>query len=313
MTYDQLAAFAAVVSSGSFARASKVLHKSQPAVSKLVQNLEQELGITLLDRSAYRPLLTSEGQLFHERALAVLEETEALRGFANTLGGELESTIRLVVEAVTPLAAVLAALREVQKRFPPVRLELRTERLGGALEALEDGSADLVITGSHGMRSIRARTTEVARYGTVRILPLAARTHPLALVRKPLPPRLLRAHAQVILRESGKGELTHSVNVLEGGLRWTVTDIEAKKAVLLSGMGWGGLPEHLVTEELRDGRLVELRVPFFSVETIELFLLRRRDRAVGLVARSLWDGLLSETEAGHAGRPKKEKRRARGK
>lgn len=308
MTYDQLSAFAAVVSRGTFAAASKALHKSQPAVSKLVQNLEQELGVALLDRSTYRPVLTHEGKLFHERALAVLEETEALRGFAHTLGGELESTIRLVVEAVTPLPGVLKVFREVQKRFPPVRLELRTERMGGAVEALEDGSADLVITGSHGMRSVGVRTTEIARYSTVRILPLAGRGHALARARGALPPRLLRNHAQVILTESGKGELAHSVNVLEGGLRWTVTDIEAKKEILLAGMGWGGLPEHVVAEELADGRLVQLRVPSFSVEALELFLLRRRDRPAGQVARALWEGLLAGKAAAKKGRAKQGRR-----
>ena len=44
VTYDQLAAFLAVAAEGAFTAASAALHKSQPAVSKLVRNLEQELG-----------------------------------------------------------------------------------------------------------------------------------------------------------------------------------------------------------------------------------------------------------------------------
>ncbi|MFT3926525.1 MAG: LysR family transcriptional regulator [Myxococcales bacterium] len=292
MTYDQLTAFVAVVSAGSFAGASKLLHKSQPAVSKLVQNLEHELGIRLFDRSAYRPTLTQAGQLFHERASALLEETLALRSFADTLTGQLESHVTLVLEAVTPLPGVLRALGEVQRRYPKVRFELRTERMGGALEALDDGRAELAITGSHGLRGLRARTTEVAHYGTVRIVPVAARNHALAHLRGSLSKRVLRTHTQVVLRESGRGELEHSVNVLEGGLRWCVTDIEAKKEILLAGMGWGGLPEHVVKNELLDGRLVALKIPSFNIQHIELSILRSRDRGIGPVARALWEELL---------------------
>src|SRR5690242_4520553 len=104
MTLDQLLAFQAVASLGSFSAAAAQLHKSQPAVSKLVQNLETELGLTLFDRSAYRATLSNAGKLFHERASHVLESTEALRTFGLALAGAAEPLVRLVVEAVTPLA-----------------------------------------------------------------------------------------------------------------------------------------------------------------------------------------------------------------
>jgi DNA-binding transcriptional LysR family regulator len=65
MTYDQLAAFLRVASAGSFTAASQRLHKSQPAVSKLVRSLERELGLELFDRGAYRATLTDAGRLFY--------------------------------------------------------------------------------------------------------------------------------------------------------------------------------------------------------------------------------------------------------
>ena len=62
MTFDQLVAFVAVASRAAFTAASARLHKSQPAVSKLVRNLEQELGVALFDRRAYRATLTDAGR-----------------------------------------------------------------------------------------------------------------------------------------------------------------------------------------------------------------------------------------------------------
>src|SRR5689334_19633397 len=127
MTLDQLEAFHAVAASGGFTAASARLHKSQPAISKLIQNLEAELGVALFDRTGYRAALTDAGRLFLERAEGLLASSAALHQFGRALGGAAEPVVRLVLEAVTPLPGVLAALRDVEARFPWVRYELRTE------------------------------------------------------------------------------------------------------------------------------------------------------------------------------------------
>lgn len=288
MTLDQLIAFHAVASLGTFAAAAAELHKSQPAISKLVQNLEAELGLVLFDRTAYRATLTDAGKLFFERAAQLVQESEALRNFGAALAGGGEPVVRLVLEAVTPLDPVLDVLREVQTLFPAVRYELRTERLAGAMEALRDASADLAITSSHG---IDRKTMVGQRFRDVRIIPVARHDHPLARAGSPVPTALWRQHAQVVLRDSARGELRHSMNVLEGGLRWTVTDVTAKQQIIEAGMGWGGMPEHLVAAALRDGTLVALTVREFDVTLIELFTLRRIDRVPGPVAQALWSRL----------------------
>lgn len=288
MTLDQLAALHAVARHGTFSAASTHLHKSQPAVSKLVQNLEAELGLTLFDRSAYRATLTDAGVLFVERTAQLLASAEALRSFGLSLAGAAEPVVRVVLEAVTPLPPVLTALRDVRGAFPTVRWELRTERLTGAIEALADGSADLVVAGTHGMDP----TTMVAQpFAAVRIVPVVHRDHPLASAEAPVSAEVLRQYPQVVLRDSARGELTQTLNVLQGGLRWTVTDVAAKLEILQAGMGWGGLPEHVVRQALAEGTLRALDVSEFEVRVIELSTLRRRDRPSGPVARALWSRL----------------------
>jgi DNA-binding transcriptional LysR family regulator len=291
MTIDQLLAFKAVASLGTFAAAAAELHKSQPAISKLVQNLEAELGLTLFDRAAYRATLTDVGKLFFERAAQLVADTEALHSFGLALGRGGEPVVKLVLEAVTPLDPVLAALRDVQALFPAVRYQLRTERLSGALEAMRDASADLAITSVQGMDP---RTMTAQRFRDVRIIPVASREHALSRAGAPVPTGLLRKHAQVVLRDSARGDLTHSMNVLEGGLRWTVTDVTAKLQIIEAGMGWGGLPEHVVAPGLRDGTLVALTIREFDVSVIELSTLRRHDRLQGPVAQALWSRLRQE-------------------
>ena len=285
MTLDQLLAFKATASLGTFVAAAAELHKSQPAIGKLVQNLEAELGLTLFDRAAYRGTLTDAGHLFFERAAQIVADAEAPRSFGVALGGGGEPIVRLLLGAVTPLDPVLAVLRDVQTLFPAGRYELRTERLAGALEALQDTSSDLAITSLQGMDP---RTTTAQRFRDVRFIPVVRHDHPLSRAGAPVPAALLRQHAQVVLRDSAHGELTQTLNVLEGGLRWTVTDVMAKLQIIEAGMRWGGMPEHLVTPGLRDGTLVALTVREFHVATIELCTLRRHDRIQGPVAQALW-------------------------
>jgi DNA-binding transcriptional LysR family regulator len=289
MTYDQLVAFLAVAGAGSFTAASGALHKSQPAVSKLVRNLEEEIGVELFDRREYRATLTDAGRLFHERAAIVIEATESLKTFGMQLAGTAEPIVRLAVEAVTPLGPIMEILRVLKERYQSVRFELGTERLAGAADALRDERADLAVATKLGTE---AATLEAARYASVRVLPVVRADHPLATCGVPIPPSLLRAHPQIVLRDSAtQGTHSPSLNVLEGGLRWSVTDVLAKKEVILAGMGWGGLPEHVVADELACGQLAALRVPEFEADVMELFALRRRDRPHGVVAQALWEAL----------------------
>jgi DNA-binding transcriptional LysR family regulator len=288
VTYDQLVAFLAVASEGSFVAASARLHKSQPAVSKLIQNLEQELSLELFDRRHYRATLTEAGRLFHERAAAVVESTDALKSFGLELAGLPEAIVRIAVEAVTPLGPLLELLRATRDHHPSVRIELRTERLAGVADAIAAGNADLGVGTLLGGERAQLEATPWTR---VRVVPVARADHPLATCGTPIPPALVRAHAQIVLRDSGLAAEAPSLNVVAGGLRWSVTDVAAKRDVIAAGMGWGGLPEHVIAGDLARGELVALAVPEFAVEVMELFALRRRDGALGVVAQSLWRAL----------------------
>src|SRR2546428_4936171 len=145
MTYDQLVAFTSVAAEGTFTGASDALHKSQPAVSKLIRNLEGELGVVLFDRTRYRATLTDSGRVFYERAAAVIESTHALRGFGLALGGKVEPIVRLAVEAVTPPDPIVKIPRDVEARFPSLRFQLPTERLPGAAQAPRGPRAPVVV------------------------------------------------------------------------------------------------------------------------------------------------------------------------
>ena len=80
-----------------------------------------------------------------------------------------------------------------------------------------------------------------------------------------------------------------------GGQRWTVSDFAAKKSVIKAGLGWGGIPEHLMVQDLANGELIPLTVEGYPPRHTEIFAIRRRDQAAGRVMSEIWNsiGILS--------------------
>jgi DNA-binding transcriptional LysR family regulator len=91
--FATMEAFVRVIETGSFSSAARQLHVGQPAVSKMIAQLEDRLGVRLLLRSTHGLTPTEAGQNFYERAMRSLEEADeadmAARGAAVTLSGRL--------------------------------------------------------------------------------------------------------------------------------------------------------------------------------------------------------------------------------
>jgi DNA-binding transcriptional LysR family regulator len=105
---------------------------------------------------------------------------------------------------------------------------------------------------------------------TIRMIPVVARTHPLAALRRPIPTTRLRDTIQLVLSElHGEG---HPDQAVLSSRPWRVRDLHTKHALLRAGLGWGNLPEHLVREDLRARRLVKIRVEAWGEDEHKLYL-----------------------------------------
>jgi DNA-binding transcriptional LysR family regulator len=98
---------------------------------------------------------------------------------------------------------------------------------------------------------------EQAPVTEVELILVAAPIHPLAQLPGPLADDVLREHVQLVLTD--RSRLTagrdHGVVALQ---TWRLSDLGAKHAMLLAGLGWGSMPAHIVEEDLAAGRLVRL-------------------------------------------------------
>lgn len=102
----------------------------------------------------------------------------------------------------------------------------------------------------------------------------------------------MREHVQVIVKDSNPESGSQTYGVLDNGRQWRVNDGYTKKAIILEGMGWGSMPEHLIEEELKSKKLVPLTIKNFPTTIkIETRVARLSDRPRGPIADCLWTQL----------------------
>lgn len=291
MTYEQLIALNAVVTEGTFRAAAERLNKSQSTISHAIKKLEIEIDVVLLSREAYRPKLTSEGEVFFRQATRALQQMRQLGSTAKSLNAKHEAEVFIAVTATYPIESLLHVVRDATIAFPATHIRLSTEIMGGSIERLLSNDADIIIATMDG---VPVNEVEAIRFSDVMIIPVAHRDLEPAENREMKTISEMQSYTQIVVADSGRGALSQSRDLLPGGLRWTVSDFATKKAILLAGMGWGGLPEHLIQEELRSGELVALNVEGYAPRYSQLYKIRKRDRAVGVVAQSIWGELVAE-------------------
>ncbi|MGL6335526.1 LysR family transcriptional regulator [Aeromonas jandaei] len=137
--------FVELVREQSFTRASEKLFVTQPTISKMIRNIEEELGQPLLNREGRRFTLTDSGQVLFQRAQTILAEMQQLEAELADLQSLQHGRLTL---GIPPMVGHLYAdlIRAYRTRYPKVELTL--VEYGGRLieQAVLEGELDLAIT-----------------------------------------------------------------------------------------------------------------------------------------------------------------------
>ena len=292
-TLHALRCFDALARTGSFQAAAIRLHRTHPTVFAAIRTLEQQLQVKLLDRAGYRVALTEAGQSFHRRAQGLLRELEDLHTHARQLAMGEESELRIVVGDLCPLPQTLGLLRKFFIACPGTRLHLHFEALSGPWERLFDGDADLIL---HHIDSSDPRLQFVELF-QVQLVPVVAPGFLPFRITPAITPAQMQDFSQCIIRDTARHSPPRSYFVVDGTRQWTVADQLMKKEVILQGMGWGHMPGFLISQELRDGRLLSISGRHLPGSTQTIVAARRRDVPHGPVAKRLWQFIEDEAPA----------------
>jgi DNA-binding transcriptional LysR family regulator len=296
LTLDQFQVFLTVVKEGSFAAAARRLDRAQSAITYAIQKLEEQSGVCLFDRSAYRAALTDAGHALLPHARRIIDDLAAYRLQAQKFGQGLEARLSLVLDefALTPF--ILNALKEFQETFPTVQVHILNGGMGATPQNFLEEDGDIAVLNA---MNLLESTLEYNDCAKVELVAVVAPGHPLAGQRGPIGSEKLRDHRQILVTRKEATNDSPDFGVTAVNL-WYVTNSSIKLALLLEGLGWGSMPRHVVTEHLATGRLLELSVARWGgadrMPHISYMVAYRKDKPLGPACRWLISRLSSETD-----------------
>jgi DNA-binding transcriptional LysR family regulator len=250
----QLKALVTVAETGSVTRAAELLHLVQPAVTRQLRSLEEELGVALFERTRQGMRPTDAGVIMIDRARRALSELDRARaevrpapGVVTGLAtvGLLESTSQLLGE---PLVSALA------RDHPGIQLRLMTAYSGHLQQWLDDGDLDLALLYNlAGTPSLNTRpllqenlwavAPAEAQLSADSPLPLAqAAEHPLVM---PATGHALRSLIDTATHRAG----------IEPDIAVETNSMPLQKQLVQAGHGWTILPGVGIATDVTDGRL----------------------------------------------------------
>ena len=256
VSLDQLRTFIAAADEGSFSAAARKLNRVQSAVSGWVSGLEGQIGVTLFDRTGRFPRLTPEGAMVLADARAIVASVDTLKARARLMAAGVEPELSVVIDVLFPTQAVSAAAREFASQFPLTPLRLYVEGLGAAYEPVVDGRCSLGILAE---LPVHFPSLVAERLGQVALVMVAAPGHPLAALTGPIARAALAPHVQLVLTDRSALLAGQDYGVF-GHTSWRLADLSTKYAFLKDGLGWGGMPLHMVENDIAAGTLVRLDV-----------------------------------------------------
>lgn len=125
--------------------ATQRLHVAQPSLSRQIRDLENEVGVPLLERTARAVRLTDAGRAFLEEARAILKHTDEALVRARTVGGKRETELHLGDFPLATARIMPRLLRNFQKAMPNVHIKLHDWPVEKDIAAVRDGKLQLAI------------------------------------------------------------------------------------------------------------------------------------------------------------------------
>ncbi len=300
MDVEALTTFLAVHRQRGFSNAARHLHRTQPAISRRIALLEQELGVKLFERAVGGIALSQAGRalLPHaERAMAALRDAEdAVRALATGDAGPLTMAI-VGTLAGTDLTGVL---RRFAQDHPAVALTLQTARSGEVSDLVRRGEATI------GLRYDRDRSGDLQceSLGSEPLLVACSPSHRLAGRTIASLTRLREerwiAFPRAVQAPALPGSHIFSVFVAHGlgEIDWMAIDsLTAQKRLVEAGFGITLIPASSAEEELAAGALATIRVRDLDVGT-PVFVVTRKGGYLSPAAHRLLALLRSEYAAG---------------
>ena len=260
MKISEIRAFLAVAEAGSMHAAAARLNLTQPAVSRLIQRLEAELGAVLFDRTSKPPTLTPAGHQALAHGRRVVQALDDLSGSVAE-GADPHGSFRLGVSLGLSQLVLNEPLDSLRRQFPGLVFQVSSAWSGDLLKDIESNAQNAAVVLSSA-RGEPATALPLSRVGSDRLMVVTAAT-------SPLPPRAALGEL------AGQGWVLHPEgcsyrSALKRALAQAASpflvaveafDQELQLSLVARGNGLGLVPSCLLRHSAYRDRLRAIEVP----------------------------------------------------
>ena len=276
----------ALAASGNFSRAAEDRHMTQPAFSRRIRALEQWLGVELIDRSVQPVRLTETGEWLQDTARDLLARVDRLPVEAQAIAESHSAVLRFAATHALSFTFMPGWLRRLESRIAIGPVRLMSDVLQRCEAMLYHGQVQFVLSHAHPDYGCELTTRDYPsiRVGSDRLLPVSA-VDAEGLPRYRLDNSTDSASLLDYSPESGLGRILSQVREpMKTPPVFTAHLASVLRTMTLDGRGIAWLPQTLITDDLKAGRLVEAGDD--SIE-LEIRLYRHRDR-LGAAGEVFW-------------------------
>ncbi len=293
MNFKQLEAFIRVAELQSFTRAAKQLYMSQPAISFQIKALEEDLSVTLLQRSERKVALTEAGRLLYPEAKQMLGHYNKIKAGLDALRG-LKAGHMIIGASTIPgeylLPGIIGSFRS---KYPGVRVNLRIAGSGDVLKWLQERDIDLGVVGAIGEQD-NVEFTKWLDDELVLVVPPGHRWSGKTIEISEL------LGEKLILREEGSGTRKSMFNILEGqGLSIGDLTVEMELgstrsviSAVQAGMGIALVSNWAAADVIEAGKLGETKIK--GINLTRSFFLARFHPGIANYATDAFVNMLKE-------------------
>lgn len=263
----RLKVFHAVASRLSFTKAASELFISQPAVSKHIKELEEEVGTKLFDRDGNTITLTPAGAVYRDTTLPIFDIYRNVETEIAALSGEMSGTLRIGASTTVSQYILPEMLSLFKKRYPLINLEVKEGNTEDIENELLKKNIDIAIIEGHTKR------TEISYVPLLKdelVLVCNSRN---TLARKTILTRADLLQQKFVLREEGSGTLDViryalkqvSISLSDLPVEIRLNSTESIKSYINHSQCVGLLSVHALRNELKNNELAIVDVEGLSI------------------------------------------------
>lgn len=283
MEFVQLTAFLRAAEQGNVSRAANLLHLTQPAVTKQIHGLEDELGTRLFDRNARGVTLTETGAILQDHARRCIREFEEARNRIRAIETGESGALTIGAGVTTSIFHLPVWLAAFRAKLPKVEISIRTGTSAEIYAMILARETDLGFVTSP-LKHPSLNSSSIVREEIVLVLPVKH-----SLAQKTISPEMLRELPLILFpRETGfrqylDAQLTR--HDIVPSVKMESDSVEAIKSFVAAGLGASFLPLCAVRGEIEREELIQGRCFRRLRLTRTTCLVHRKDRYLALGAR----------------------------